>query len=231
MGILLSRIRLVPEIWDEIRLARITCLDGPLGYKLRYRFWKKKLKYLGENVLIDTNVFISNPEYISIGSHTHIDKNCILVGSSPDLDLSNRYLKTRTNRHYIGKKGQITIGDDCHLSQNTMVYGYGGVSIGNNCVLSADSKIYSLTSMAYNPEDRSQVVSIVPYTGKSPTLEGPVVLEDNVWAGIGCIISPGVTIEKNSFIKSLTIINTSFPENSYIGGSPAVRIRERYSNQ
>lgn len=202
--------------------------DGNYGNKKRYNYYKKHLKFLGKGVIIDTGVFITGGEYISIGDDTHIDKNCILVGAPPDLDLSSRYIKTRENSAYTGSPGEINIGKNCHISQNTMIYGYGGVSIDDNSTMSAGSKIYSLTSIAYNPYNRSEIVSIVPYSGKSPTLIGPVVLGKNVWIGIDSIVSPGCTLEENVFAKSHSIINSSFTENSYIGGSPAVKIRNRF---
>lgn len=198
------------SIFAEIYRSWIRNLDGALGQRLRYQYYKKKLRYLGKGVKFETGVFITGAEYISIGDDTEIDKNCILVAASPDLDLSKRYVKTRENPNYDGKRGALNIGSDCHISQNTMIYGYGGVSIGNNCVLSAGAKVYSLTSMAYNPYNKSEIVSIVPYSEKSPTLEGAVVFEDNVWVGIDTVISPGVTIKKNSFVRSFSMVNTSF---------------------
>lgn len=214
--------------FDEIYRSAIRWLDGDLGYKLRYKYYKKRFKHLGRGAMIDTGVFIQGAEFISIGENTHLDKNCILVGSPADLDLSYRYLKTRENPLYTGKIGEIIIGKECHISQNAMLYGYGGIHIGDYSTLSAGAKIYSLTSMAYNPYDRSEIVSIVPYTGKSPTLMGPVLLGNNVWVGIDTVVSPGVALGDNTFIKSFSIVNSSFEENSYAGGTPAVYIRGRY---
>lgn len=218
------------SIPGELYRSWIRNLDGVLGFKLRYWYYKKKLEYLGRNVKIDTGVFFYGNKYISIGDSTEIDKNCIIVGCYPNLDLSHRYLKTRENVDYKGKRGFVSIGSECHISQNAMIYGYGGVHIGNNSVLSTGAKIYSLTSIAYNPYDRSEIVSIVPYSGKSPTLEGPVVLGDNVWIGIDTVVSPGVTIKKNSFVQSFSLVNSSFDENTYAGGLPATRLRDRYEN-
>lgn len=213
---------------NSLYITYIRYLDGSYGNNVRYKYYKKTLKSLGRNVTIDTGVFITGGEFISIGDNTHIDKNCILVGAPPDLDLSYRYVKTRENKNFNGIKGEIVIGKNCHISQNTMIYGYGGVTIGDNSTMSAGSKIYSLTSIAYNPFNPSEIVSIVPYTGKSPTLIGPVVFGNNVWIGIDSIVSPGCTLEDNVFAKSQSIINSSFTENSYIGGSPAKKIRNRF---
>jgi acetyltransferase-like isoleucine patch superfamily enzyme len=194
----------------------------------RYKFYKKHLKCLGKNVLFDTGVFIYGMPFVSIGDNTHIDKNCIIVGSSPTLDLSYRAIKVKENNFGVINKGEVYIGAHCHISQNTMIYGYGGVYIGNNCVMSADSKIYSLTSMPTNPHDETEIISIVPYDGISPTLMGKVVLEDNVWLGLNVVVSPGITIGKNSFVRSNSFVMESFEENSYIAGDPAKYIKSRF---
>jgi acetyltransferase-like isoleucine patch superfamily enzyme len=197
----------------------------------RYKFYKKHLKHLGKNVLFDTGVFIYGMQYISICDDTHIDKNCIIVGSQSDIDLSYRVVKVRENNSGLIEKGEVYIGRNCHISQNTMIYGYGGVYLGNNCVMSAGSKIYSLTSMPVNPYDETRIVSIVPYDSISPTLMGKVVLEDNVWLGLDVVVSPGITIGKNSFVRSNAFVLKSFKENSYISGDPAEYIRPRFKDK
>lgn len=206
-------------------------LDSSLGEKLRYKYYKRNLKYIGKNVKIDTGVFIYGMEYVSIDDNSHIDKNCIIVGSSSKLDLSQRAVKIKENSTTLVDKGEIFIGKECHISQYCMIYGYGGVYIGDNCVMSTGSKVYSLTSMPTNPFDEAEIISIVPYEGISPTLLGKVVLNDNVWIGINSVISPGVIIGRNSFVRSNSIVLNSFDENSYIAGDPAIFIRNRFKSK
>lgn len=223
-----GRFRRYAGQFNECYVSWIRYIDGPFGEKKRYSFYKKHLRFVGENVRFDTGVYIYGMEYVSIGANTHIDKNCIIIGSPENLDLTHRIVITKLNDSELEKKGEVKIGKECHISQNCMIYGYGGVLIGDNCVMSAGSKIYSLTSMYHNPSDTAEIISIVPYSGKSPTLIGSVSLADNVWIGIDVIISPGVSIEKNSFVRSRSIVMGSFGENSYIAGDPAVFVRPRF---
>jgi acetyltransferase-like isoleucine patch superfamily enzyme len=211
---------------DQFRFS-----DTADARRQRYKFYKKYLKWLGKNVLFDTGVFIYGMPFVSICDNTHIDKNCIIVGSQPDIDLSYRAVKVRENNSGIIKKGEVYIGTHCHISQNTMIYGYSGVYIGNNCVMSAGSKIYSLTSMPTNPYDETEIISIVPYDDISPTLMGKVIIEDNVWLGLDVVVSPGITIGKNSFVRSNSFVMKSFDENSYIAGDPAEYIKPRFRIQ
>lgn len=215
----------------QIYESRIRYLDGSLGESLRFRFYRKRLGHIGNGSIIDTGVFFRGSRYIFIGDRTHIDKNCIIVGSPRDLDLSARIVKRRDLEAECMASGEVRIGSDCHISQNCMIYGYGGVFIGDNCVMSAGAKVYSLTSMAYNPFDPSEIVSIMPYSARSPTLMGKVVLENNTWIGIDSVVSPGVRIGANSFVRSYAMVMDSFSENSYIAGDPAIKTRDRYAQK
>ena len=222
--------RAIDAVGSVYRSAIRYC-DGDLGILLRRRYYRKRLAHLGRNAIIDTGVFLTGCEHISIGEGTHLDKNCIIVGAPEDLDLSSRSVKRREVDYPAVRPGEVRIGKDCHISQNCMIYGYGGVFIGDNCVMSAGAKVYSLTSMAYDPHDPGAVVSIVPYEGRSPTLVGKVALERNVWIGIDVVVSPGVVIGPDSFVRSRSMVMSSFGGNSYIAGDPAVRVRERFARK
>src|SRR5262249_7285418 len=107
-----------------------------------------------------------------------------------------------------------------------------GVRIGNKCVLSSSCKLYSLTSLPWNPRDRSEYgVSIVPYSGRSPSHIGPIGLRENVWLGLNCVVFPGVIVERDCFARSNSIITSSVPENSYISGDPGKRVDIRYRSR
>ena len=222
--ILYSRI----SFWGDIYRSFLRYIDGETGRRLRYRYYKKRLKHLGKNVIIDTGVFITGAEYISIGDNTHIDKNCILVGAPSDLDLSYRILVELPNEDFKKEKGSITIGKECHISQNVMIYGYGGVEISDYVALSADTKVYSLTSLPFNPYDRKEIAKVTSFSGRSPTFLGAVVIGNNSWLGIGCIVQPCVTIGANTFVESYSVISNPLEENIIAKGNPAVAIRKRF---
>ena len=219
---------IVKTFFPGLYLTYIRYLNGPAGNNLRYKYYKKRFKHLGKNVIINTGVFIEGAEYISIDDNTHIDKNCILIASPPDLDLSHRVLVEYPNEDFNKKRGSITIGKECHISQNVMIYGYGGVDIGDYSVFAADTKIYSLTSIHFNPFDRKEIISPMPFSGKSPTFMGPVVMGSYTWLGVGCIVQPCVSIGKYTFVKSYSIISKSLEENVIASGNPAISERKRF---
>lgn len=212
---------------QEIYFSWITHLEGSIGRKLRYAYYKKRMKHLGNSVIIDTGVIISNPAFVSVDEHTHLDRYCHLIGSPPNLDLSYRALKERHLNQSI-EKGSITIGKECHIGQYALIVGYYGVSIGDNCTMSEGSKAYSLTSLPYHPFQAGRRVSIQPYIGESPTLAGSVILGRNVWLGLNSIVQPGVFMAEDSFLKTNSVITTSCASNAYMEGIPAKQTKNRY---
>jgi len=211
------------RVFNDVILFLITYLPGPLGYKARYIYYKPRLKSLGKSVLIDTGVSFAGLGLISIGDNVHVDKNCLI---STGLALQGRLYRKTISGSTVNE-GEIIIGNNIHICPNCILVGYGGLIVGNNSTISAGSKLYSLTNISYNPNDRAEIISIMPYE-QAPFLIGPIVLECNVWLGLNCTVMPGVLIKSNSFAVTNSVILKSFSSNSHIGGQPAVWIKNRF---
>lgn len=53
----------------------------------------------------------------------------------------------------------------------------------------------------------------------------PIVVEDHVWIGAGCIILQGVTIGKGSIVAAGAVVNKNVPPNTIVAGVPAKVIK------
>jgi acetyltransferase-like isoleucine patch superfamily enzyme len=209
-------------IRDLIKLFIIN-LPGRSGVKLRQIYYKKKLKNCGKNLHIETNVYLDGVEHISIGDNVCIDRFSII---STGVNIQGE-VHHKINDNNINN-GEIIIGSNIHICQGVIIMGYGGISIGNNSVMSAGCKIYSLSNTAYKIGDRKKIISIMPYS-TAPFIMGSVILDENVWLGLNTIIMPGVTIKRNSFSSSNSLIMSSFPENSHLKGQPAEIVGSRFN--
>jgi acetyltransferase-like isoleucine patch superfamily enzyme len=207
----------------NIFLFFLIYLPGAGGNWIRYQYYKRKFKSCGKNVTVDVGVIIDGAKYITVGDNVYIDKYCIIHAGPINIGK----IKRERNVAYQYDEGELIIGSNIHIVQFCIIMAYGGVRIGDNCTLSAGTKTYSLSNLPYDPENRSKIVSIMPYT-QAPFIMSPVCLEKNVWIGLDCIIMPGVRIEKDSFVVSKSLVLGTFPANSYIAGQPAKRIRERF---
>lgn len=202
----------------------LTFLPGNTGAKWRSWYYRKKFKKCGKNLRIGKGVIIEGAENITVGDNVHIDRYCVIEAGKIKLTQCKKIV-SQTIADV--PEGELIIGNNIHIVSFSMLIAEGGIMISDNCTLSAGSKIYSITNLAYDPDNRTKRISIMPYE-QAPFLISPVVLEQNVWIGLHGIVMPGVRIGRDSFVVSNSLVMHSFPENSYIAGQPAKRIRERF---
>lgn len=223
---ILKALRIFPNIMGDILKLFIINMPGSFGFKMRYLYYRKKFKKCGENVAIDIGVSFEGIELISVGNNVYIDKYCIIT-TGKNL---NGKIQRKPNSNFKFEEGEIIIENNIHICQFCILMGYGGINICSNSVLSSGVKIYSLTNTAYDYQDKEKVISIMPYS-QAPFLLSPVFLDYNNWLGLNTIIMPSVSIGKNSFCASNSIIMNDFNENSYLTGSPAKWIRNRFESK
>lgn len=118
---------------------------------------------------------------------------------------------------YIQEPSKIHIGDHCCINEFCMLDGRGGLYIKDNVSVSMYTKILTGTHDS-NSDD---------FSYKSE----PVVLEDNVWTGMGSIILPGTVLPKGSILAagSVAIKNKKYLPKCVYSGIPAEKIGERQS--
>lgn len=216
-------LRLIFRLLTELYLGWIRQLPMGLGYTLRRRYYSKRFKSCGRNLTIGIGVIIESPELMVIGNDVHIDHYCIL-SSSKNIQGNVRW---RANRAFTASPGQLLIGDNVHIVHTCILMAHGGIAIADRCTLSAGTKIYSLSNLSQDPDSPSKRISIMPYS-QAPFLQSPVVLEENVWLGISCIIMPGTCVGRDSFVVSQSLVLGEFKPNSKLKGSPAKRVGNRY---
>lgn len=215
----------MPDVW----LGFIQNLPGPTGMRLRYAFWKRRLKFLGTNVRIDPGVYFQNPEMISIGDGSWIDRGVIMLAGIDRSDRRKRVLECRRS----APSGEIVIGRNVHVGPHCILSGIeAGISIGDDCTLSASVKMYAFTHhfrFDDAPDDFSCAFGSLVEVKRQSMIAGTIVLEGNVGVALNTIILPGVLIRGDSFVKVNSVLSAQeFAENSLICGSPAKRVADRF---
>jgi len=202
-------------------------MPGPTGRKLRYLYYRKKLKRCGKNVVIDEGVIIQGAEWISIGDNVWIDKYCILM-AGPVRFNEKCLVKKIENRKFLYEEGELIIGNGVHIGINNILQAHAGIFIGNNVTTSAGVKIYSLSNYPfYDGNPKLITYANCMADGIISYISSPIVIEDGVWLALNVIVVGG-TIGKNSFIVSNSVVYKDIPENSYAIGSPAKKIKDRF---
>lgn len=207
------------NIFQILIEGRIRNIGGGVGVRLRRFFYKRKFKSCGKNLRIDVGVVMEGLSYVSLGDNVWIDKNCILMAGKVDLpsDKEKRFV----NPEFLFTEGELHIGSNVHLAPGTIIQAHGGVAIGDNFTASAGCKIYSLSNDPALCKMGTYSNSDIAY------LKSQIVIGENVWLGLNTIVLGG-TVHKNSFVTPNSVVIKSLEENSYAGGNPAVRIKDRF---
>lgn len=225
-----EKLKMLVELIKGTYTMVISYLPGQVGFLMRYRFWKGKLRYIGKNVKIDTGVYFQNPDFISIDDNCWIDKNVVILAG---VDKSEREKFVRKNREFKGEPGVVRIGKNVHVGVGCIISGISaGVYISEDCTFSAYCKIYALSHHYRSAKDSSNTNisfgSMVSHD-RQCLIEGSIFLGSNTGVALNAVILPGVSISEDCFVTINSVVHSGqYTSNSVISGNPAKKIDERF---
>ena len=215
-------IRFPVDVWQMF----ITYLPGPMGSVLRRKFWSKRLKHLGKNVIIDLGVYFQNPEYISLDDCCWIDRNVVILAGPPK---EGRITCTKENPDFPLKFGDVYVGKYTHIAPNCVLSGIGGLYIGQNSGVASGSKIYSFSHHYRNLKDRDDVhqysFSPLPRLDQQSMIMGPVYIGDYCAIGLNAVILPATSLKRGCWVACNLVLAGSYPEQSLIYFDQEIRTK------
>lgn len=193
----IKRILLFPFlVLRDIYGMFITYTPGRTGIIVRRQYYKRRLKYMGENVRIEPCVFFQHPEFISIGNNCWIDKGVILLAGKPNAGKNRRLIRGK-NRDF---EGEIILSNDIHIAPYCTISGMGGLTIGNNTGIGSKVSIYTYTQVSLTPN--------ILYANGLVIGENVVIGVHSALLGVSRIDS-GEIIKPNSFLSGTFLDKTS----------------------
>ena len=185
------------------------------GYYFRRflgRFFWPKIVSLVVTAVGKRCIFMGRPILSeAVGSTIIIGDSVTFVSNSFDTALGVRQpciLRT------LRKGAILKIGNNTAVS-GLVVCSESYVSVGESCLLGANVTIFDtdfhLIHSLNRIRDDHQLANVKP-----------VCIGNNVFIGTDSIVCKGVTIGSNSVIGAGSVVTKSFPDNSIIGGNPAV---------
>jgi acetyltransferase-like isoleucine patch superfamily enzyme len=116
-------------------------------------------------------------------------------------------------------QGQMTTGEDVSFGPGCQIYEpRGGLTVGNHCMIGGGTLI-SGVNHGYAQFD-------IPMRNQ-PTSELPVVIENDVWIGMGVKVLPGVRIGAGSIIGAGSVVTGDISPYSIAMGIPCKVIKQR----
>ncbi len=141
----------------------------------------------------------------------------LVVGSNCTMDLTHFSFQP---------DGQVSIGDWCVFASVVLMCEQR-ITIGNHVAIGWNSYVMDADFHPLEPAQRLADVFACSPMGSGAGLPrpvipaAPVVIEDDVWIGPGCMIFKGVRVGAGSFIEPGSVVTTDVPPRSRVVGNPA----------
>ncbi len=142
----------------------------------------------------------------------------IYIGARGSLALGARNIIYPNSTIRIDQ-GWMTTGDDVSFGPGVQIYEpRAGLAIGDNCLIAGGVMICGV---------RHGFAETTRPMRQQPAEAAKIVIEDDVWLGMGAIVGPGVTVGRGSVIGAGSVVTRSIPPMSVAWGNPCRVRRER----
>jgi len=208
-------------IWPAMKLS-----DLPLIGRFFMRLagglagpYKSRMPLAGIKTFISPSARINCPD-LRMGRHCYIDDEVTIFGDRGAVVLGDKVrLHTGTIIEAKGG-GKVTIGDHTSIHPRCILYGIqGDIDIGRDVLIAAYCGFIP-SQHGFSALDRP--IRLQPLTSK-----GGIILEDDVWVGMGVRVMDGVRIGRGSIIGANSVVTKDVPPYSIAVGTPARVIRQR----
>lgn len=118
---------------------------------------------------------------------------------------------------YARPGSRLLISDGCRIGSDVVISVAESVHLGREVLLAPRCYISDHNHQFTDPT--------IPVMRQGMTTPVPVVIGDGSWLGINVSVLAGVTLGRNCVVAANSVVTTSFPDGSVIGGAPARLMR------
>jgi len=198
--------------WLTVRIAE--GLTGP--YKDR-----RILAQVTDRSYISSHAHIHCPK-LHLGRSCFIDDGVTIYAHSDggEVRLGDRVHLYRGTIIEVGAGGSVIIGDDTHVQAYCNLKGFlGDLLIGRNVQIAPHC--------GFSPYEHNFERRDVPIKTQGVRSAGDIVLEDDVWLGLGVAVLEGVRIGKGAVVGAGAVVTKDLPAHAVAVGVPARVMRMR----
>jgi len=163
-----------------------------------------ELSKLYETCIVDN--FSGDTSKIKIGSETHIRAQLLVFPNG----------------------GQISIGNQCYVGENSRVWSMDSIKIGDRVMISHNVNIHDSGSHSISAKERNlhflEIIRVTHPKILPNVSHAPVIIENDVWIGFNSIIFQGVTIGEGAIVGAQSLVVHDVPPYSIVMGNPAMII-------
>jgi acetyltransferase-like isoleucine patch superfamily enzyme len=172
------------------------------------------LEAIGPGCFIEKDVRWQVPRRIHLGQRVMIGEGCFLDAHSltGHIHLGHDVWLSRGCYILAQRDVEVRIDERAYIGHRCLLYGTGGIQIGQDVLMANDVQL-----ICGNHTFARRDVPIRAH----PTVEQPIVIEDDVWLGASVIVLGGVTVERGSVVGAGAVVTQSLPPYSIARGVPA----------
>jgi acetyltransferase-like isoleucine patch superfamily enzyme len=159
---------------------------------------------------------------LRIGRSCFIDDHVTIYGhrDGGEVRLGDRVHIYRGTIIEVGAGGSVVIGADTHVQAGCHLKGFlRNVVIGSNVQIAPHC---GFSPYEHNFDDRNAKIQ-----AQGIRSAGDIVLEDDVWLGLGVIVLEGVRVGQGAVIGAGAVVTKSIPPQAVAVGVPARVVRMR----
>ena len=188
------------------------------GLKFLFYFKNPKMAVLGSGIKFFNSPYIYFGKYLKLGDYVLISalsRQGVLLGDNVGLGAFSRVVVSSSLSH----PGEfIKIGNNVGIGEFAYLGGAGGLEIGDECII---GQYFSCHPENHISTDLQQAIRL------QGVKRAGIKIGKNCWIGAKVTILDGVTIGDGCIVAAGAVVNSSFPDNSVIGGVPARLLKQR----
>jgi len=205
---------LLPYLWQGLMLTSLSWLPTVAGSILRGVAYRAVLEGAGVGCFIEQHVRLQVPRRIWLGKRVMVGEGCFLDAHSlaGRIVLGDDVWLSRGCYVVAYRDVEVRIDDRAYVGHRCLFYGHGGIRVGRDVLMANDVQLIcgNHTFARRDLPIRAQ-----------PTVELPIVIEDDVWLGASVIVLGGVTVGRGSVVGAGTVVTHDLPPYSIARGVPA----------
>jgi len=204
----------LPYLHQGLVLTLLSGLPTVAGSVLRGWLYRAVLGGAGRGCFIERNVRWQVPRRIRLGHRVMIGEGCFLDAHSltGGIVLGDDVWLSRGCYVIAYPDVEVRIDERAYVGHRCMLYGHGGIHVGCDALLANDVQLIC--------GDHTFTRRDLPIRAQ-PTVERPIVVEDDVWLGASVIVLGGVTVGHGSVVGAGAVVTQSLPPYSIARGIPA----------
>ena len=202
-------------LWEQLVLSLFGWIPTVVGIGLRAVAYRLIMRTEGL-FAIEKGVRIRFANQVRLGKGVYLDEGVYLHACPQGIEIGdNTLVMHHAELHVYNFRdlphAGITIGQDSLIGEFNVLRGQGGIEIGD--------RVYTSPLVQFAAVNHVFSDSTKSFVDQGITAQG-IIVEDDVWIGVGSIITDGVRIGRGSVVAAGAVVTHSVPPHSVVAGVP-----------